>query len=292
MNSKVIFLFALVATTFADEDFSGEDLKPELRSADDDSLELGLHTTKYVYSGTPLLVKSADPSAVVTEAEPAVGTNIKAVAPVIGTPQVIQYSAPLVSGSTGYFGNALPISTYVSKPLLQQYSAFPFLQGNNFIVKATDDDDDDDDVKKVVFRGAYPGFSPLVSSFPSASVMTYGVNADASVAQTYTALSGGAAHTVTTKDSTIVPQTFNIVPATYTALSGGPAAHTVTTKGSTIIPQTFNVVPTTYSAFQTGQGVVPSVYTGFSGFNPFFYSAVEATETKDDSVESVVESDD
>jgi len=193
-------------------------------------------------------VKSADPKAPVAEVLPSTGTNIKTVAPVIGTPQVLQYSAPFVSGYSGsFFRNALPISTYVSKPLLQQYSAFPFMQSGNYIVKASDEVDDDDDVKKVVFRGA---FSPLVSSFPSASVMTYGANADSAVAQTYTALSGGASHSVTTK---------------------------------AVVPQTFNVVPATYSAFQPAQGFVPSVYTGFSGLNPFFYSAVE---TKDDSVES------
>jgi len=246
MNSKVIVLLALVASCFADDDLSSEDLKPEYRSTDD-SLELGLHTTKYVYSGTPLLLKSADPKAPVAEVQPSTGANIKAVAPVIGAPQVLQYSAPLVSGYSNFFRSALPISSYVSKPLLQQYSAFPFVPSSNFIVKASDEDTDDDDVKKVVFRGA---FSPLVSSFPSASVMTYGVNADSAVAQTYTALSGGASHSVTTKG---------------------------------VVPQTFNVVPTTYSAFQPAQGFVPSVYSGFSGLNPFFYSAVE---TKDDSVES------
>jgi len=250
MNSKVILLFALVATSFADDDLSIEDfdLKPELRSADD-SLEQGLHTTKYVYSGTPLLLKSADPKATVAEIEPATGTNIKTVAPVIGTPQVLQYSAPLVSGYSGFFRNALPVSTYVNKPILQQYSAFPFLQSGNFIVKASDDDDEDDDVKKVAFRAAFT--SPLVSSFPShASVMTYGVNADSAVAQTYTALSGGAAHSVSTKS---------------------------------VVPQTYSFLPATYSAIQPSQSFVPSVYTGFSGLSPFFYSAVE---TKDDSVES------
>merc|ERR1711872_34417 len=267
MNSKVVILLALVASCFADDDLSIEDLKPEYRSADD-SIELqGLHTTKYVYSGRPLLLKSAEPQAPVAEVQPSTGTNIKTVAPVIGTPQVLQYSAPqvlqysapLVSGHSGLFRSALPISSYVSKPLLQQYSAFPFLQSSNFIVKASDEDADDDDAKKVVFRGA---FSPLVPSFPSASVMTYGVNADSAVAQTYTALSGGASHSVTT--NSVVPQTYS-----------------VTTKG--VVPQTFNFVPATYSAFQPAQGFVPSVYSGFSGLNPFFYSAVE---TKDDSVES------
>jgi len=230
----------------------------EERSADvdvDDSLEAGLHTTKYHFG--PHIFSN---DLTLTADAPAEGVNIRTVNPVVSSGKVIQYSAPIKYSSPVFYSSpyltssSFPLSTsFLGQSLVHPFSVpsiYSSFVAEPATLKTADSVEESvegtEEVKAVTYTGLN-AFSPLISAFPSSNlisysvpnkptVMTYSENPDV---RTYTALSS---------------------PITYSAptlvASTGERTTGVTDEG---VVQ--DITPTKYSAGATYSFSSPLVYS-------------------------------